>query len=188
MDRLPFPKAAWICPGPLPLLLPLLVIVPLLAACGDAPQGAGGGEEPSGATATSPATTTVFFTLDEKPVAVERTLAGEPGPEATLRALLQGPTADERAAGITSWFSEATGDRLLSVSLQAGGRLVVDFRDLREVIPNASSSTGSTLLLQELNTTLFQHPGVEVIEYRMEGSCQTFWGWLQYECRDVREG
>lgn len=113
-------------------------------------------------------------------------MAGNPGPEATLRALLQGPTPEERAAGINSWFSEATADRLHSVSLQEGGRLVVDFKDLREVIPNASASTGSTLLLQELNTTLFQQPGVEVIEYRMDGSCQAFWGWLQYECRDVR--
>lgn len=165
---------------------PLLILL-LASACVDAPQR---DEEGSPAdTAAAPITrTTLFFTRDEKPVAVERTLFGEAGPAATLRALLQGPTADERAAGITSWFSEATAGRLHSVSLQEGGRLVVDFHDLRQAIPNASSSTGSTLLLQELNTTLFQFPTVEVIEYRMDGSCQAFWGWLQYECQDVRRG
>jgi hypothetical protein len=159
----------------------------LAAGCGDgAPPEGGPGEDAPGDSAPPTAATTLYFVRGDAPAPVQRTVAGEPGPETTLRALLQGPTAQEREAGITSWFSDATADRLHSLSLAEGGRLVVDFNNLQEVIPNASSSTGSTFLLLELNSTLFQHPEVEVIEYRMEGSCQAFWGWLQYECQDVR--
>jgi hypothetical protein len=171
-------------PGARAAALVLLLLLP--AGCGDAAPPEGGRSEEAPWDSAPLTTTTLYFVRGDAPAPVERTVAGEAGPETTLRALLQGPTPQEREAGISSWFSDTTADRLHSLSLAGGGRLVVDFNDLQEVIPNASSSTGSTLLLLELNTTLFQHPEVEVIEYRMEGSCQAFWGWLQYECQDVR--
>ncbi len=55
-------------------------------------------------------------------------------------------------------------------------------------IPGASSSTGSTLLLLELNGTVFSIPQVRSVEYRLEGSCEAFWEWLQYDCRIVERG
>jgi hypothetical protein len=41
------------------------------------------------------------------------------------------------------------------------------------------------MLLQELNGTVFQFPEIRSVEYRMEGSCDLFWEWLQYGCRVV---
>lgn len=68
---------------------------------------------------------------------------------------------------------------LNDATLDDRGHAIVDVRDLRRVIPNASSSAGSRLLLGELNAIVFQFPAVQTIEYRIEGSCETFWEWLQ---------
>lgn len=98
---------------------------------------------------------------------------------AALEALVSGPDSDERAAEIGSWFGPATADMLRSVTL-SDGHAVVDFDDLRTVIPNASSSAGSALLLSQLDATVFQFGSVESVEYRLEGNCEAFNEWLQY--------
>jgi hypothetical protein len=61
----------------------------------------------------------------------------------------------------------------------------VDFEDLRALIPNASSSAGSALLLEELNTAVFSVEGVRSVDYLIEGSCDRFWEWLQYGCQTI---
>lgn len=148
------------------------------------------GESPADAPESPAAidSVTVVFTKEEAPAPVRR-----PVPESSsspLRAaldwLVQGPTPAEQAAGIRSWFSEETADVLRSVELDSAGQAIVDFRDLRPLIPNASSSFGSTMLLQELNGTIFQFSEIDAVEYRMEGSCDLFWEWLQYGCQVVR--
>jgi hypothetical protein len=155
--------------------LPAYGLALLLAACG--PTDAGSTPEPPQDTTR---TVLVHFTRDEEPVPVERRI-----PEtrqvlrATLEAQLRGPTADERATGLTSFFSEATAGLLNQVTLDEQGRAIIDFRDLRPVIPNASSSAGSQILLGELDATVFQFPNVQSVEYRIDGSCEVFWEWLQ---------
>jgi hypothetical protein len=62
---------------------------------------------------------------------------------------------------------------------------VVDLGDLRSVIPNASTSTGSTLLLEQLNATVFQFSTAERVDYRLEGSCDAFFEWLQRGCEVI---
>lgn len=129
---------------------------------------------------------TVYFTRGEAPVAVARAVPAERADlSAVLEQLLAGPTAAERAQGITSWFSTATAGSLRSATVDRSGRAIVDFADLPGAIPNASSSTGSALLLQELNGTVFADPAVRSVEYRTDGSCEAFWNWLQYDCRIV---
>jgi hypothetical protein len=100
---------------------------------------------------------------------------------AALRALLAGPTETERAAGLTSWFSEATAGALLSVSVD-DGLATIDFGDFSAVIPNASTSAGSAMLISELNATMFQFIEVEGFLYRFDGDCDAFWNWLQAAC------
>jgi spore germination protein GerM len=107
------------------------------------------------------------------------------GLDDALRALLRGPDPGEREAGMDSWFSAATAGLLRSATVDAEGRAVVDFADLRATIPNASTSAGSAMLLRELNATVFEYPAVQSVEYRIEGSCDVFGEWLQYGCVTV---
>ena len=125
----------------------------------------------------------VWFSRGEVPVAVERRVE-EGGPEAALSELVRGPSAAERSAGITSWFSDSTAAALEGVD-QQGGLLIVNFRGLDRLIPGAGSSAGSAQLLASLDSTVFQFPSVDAVEYRLGGSCQAFWAWLQRECERV---
>lgn len=98
--------------------------------------------------------------------------------KASLTALLEGPNAAERTAKIGSWFSADTAGMLTSVKI-AAGHAVVDFKDLRPVIPSASASLGSARLLAELDATVFQFPSIASAEYRIDGSCEAFTEWIQ---------
>jgi hypothetical protein len=99
--------------------------------------------------------------------------------DASLVALLSGPTAEEQQASLSSWFSAATKDALRGVTI-TNAHAVVDFVDLRRLIPNASSSAGSERLLSQLDATVFQFSSVRSVEYRLDGSCADFNEWLQY--------
>lgn len=131
---------------------------------------------------------TIHFSRGEATATVTRRVSPDSARlEAALRQLLRGPTPAERADGIHSWFSETTAQALRSVQMDEAGHAVVDFADLRELIPNASTSAGSGMLLRELNGTVFAVPSVESVEYRIEGSCEDFWEWLQYGGCPVQE-
>jgi hypothetical protein len=95
-----------------------------------------------------------------------------------MRALLAGPTAAERARGYGGWFSGKTANKLHAVHI-GRGVAYVDFHDFRRVIPNASSSCGSALLLAELNTTATQFPSVRRAVYSFNGDRRGFYEWLQ---------
>jgi hypothetical protein len=129
----------------------------------------------------------VVFTRDEMPVSVSRPgTSASSGVRTALEWLVTGPTPEERAAGIQSWFSDRTAAALKSVAVDSAGNAAVDFQDLRRLIPNASTSAGSGMLLQELQGTLFQFPEIVSVEFRIDGSCELFWEWLQYGCHAVR--
>jgi hypothetical protein len=123
---------------------------------------------------------TVYFTCrdTDELVAVDRAVPRSTGVlRASLDALVVGPGD----SGLLSWFSPDTASIVRSVDL-AAGHAVVDFVDLRPVIPNASTSGGSALLLSQLDATVFVIPSIDTVEYRMEGSCQDFGEWVQTGC------
>lgn len=95
-----------------------------------------------------------------------------------LRALLRGPTIAERRRGYGGWFSARTAGALRSVRIR-GGVAYVDLRDLSRVIPNASTSCGSALLLAQLDRTATQFPSVRRAVYSFGGSTRAFYEWLQ---------
>jgi putative hemolysin len=97
-----------------------------------------------------------------------------------VTALLAGPTPEELAAGYGGWFSAETEGLLRSVAV-ADGTARVDFADLRSVIPNASTSCGSTALLAQLDQTLLQFAEIDATVYSINGSPEAFYEWLQYE-------
>lgn len=109
---------------------------------------------------------------------VPRTVARPAVLAGAMRALLRGPTAAERARGYGGWFSKKTAGMLRSVRI-ARGVAHVDFRDFSRVIPNASTSCGSALLLAQLDRTATQFPSVRRAVYSFDGSRRAFYEWLQ---------
>ena len=167
-------------------VLALAVAVLGLGACGD-------DEEPAASTTTSsaPATSTtvetheirVFWLTgpgdDCSAVApVSRTVRGAAVLAEAVRALLAGPTPDERARGLGSLFSEKTAGMLRSARIEDGVARI-DFSDFSQVIPNASSSCGSQGLLAQLDATATQFPTVKRAVYSFEGDVAAFYEWLQ---------
>ena len=122
----------------------------------------------------------VWFSRGEEPVPVPRPSDGAPIMDAVL-ALVGGPTPAEQQRGLSSWFSDTTRHVVRRVQ-EEDGFVVVDFHALPALIPNASSSAGSQQLLTALDSTIFQFPGTDSVEYRLDGSCQAFFEWLQRDC------
>jgi Immunoglobulin-like domain of bacterial spore germination/Sporulation and spore germination len=138
-----------------------------------------------GASAAS-TTVSVFFTDGNGSVAgFTRTVPKTVGVlKAALAQELAGPAAADGA--VTSVFSGATAGVPVSVSISPAGAAVVDFDpSLQANAPNASASAASAQMVAELNATVFQFPSVQSVEYRIGGSCDAFWTWLQGACHVV---
>jgi len=120
----------------------------------------------------------VFFHRGEELVEVRRSGPPTVGVlRQALDALVAGPLPSD-GPGLTSLFSSATADVIAGVSVGEDGLAVVD---LARTVDNASTSAGSAALLESLDATVFQFPTVERIEYRLSGSCEAFWTWLQMD-------
>jgi spore germination protein GerM len=113
-------------------------------------------------------------------------LADEDPLARALEELLAGPTSEESALGYISPFSAATNDALISAAIDPSGNSVVDLDDLREILPSGGTSQ-TALLLAQLYSAVFQFPAAQSIEFRMDGSCETFWiDWLGADsCQEV---
>jgi spore germination protein GerM len=110
--------------------------------------------------------------------AVRRAVATPAVLKGALQALLRGPTAAERRRGFGGWFSARTAGRLRGVRI-ANGVAHVDFRNFRRIVPNASTSCGSALLLAQLDRTVLQFPTVRRSIYSFDGRRAAFYEWLQ---------
>lgn len=110
-------------------------------------------------------------------------LAGTESDEAKLEAaiteLLKGPTFfEESDQEYSSFFSVETQGYLIDANIE-DKIAYINFKDFREIIPNASSSCGSTQLLAALNHTALQFEDVERAIYAFDGSAKDFYEWLQ---------
>jgi len=156
---------------------------PSPAGPSDATAGGSASATPTASAAASAWARVLVYFLEDVSVdcvarrAVERTVDSRT-PAAALRALLAGPTPDELARGYSSWFSAATADALVAVAV-TDGTARVSFRDLRPIIPNASSSCGSEALLSALDATLLQFPEIRSTRYSFLGDEAAFYEWLQ---------
>ena len=172
-----------------------LLAAAVLVGCGSGSTGGSTTGTPATTTppATAPATTpqrtarvSVFMPLGDpgsdcdrvRPVA--RTVPAPAVLHAAMAALLQGPTPAERRAGYDGWFSADTAGALRGVTLR-DGVAHIDFADLRRLIPNASSSCGSALLLAQLDRTAAQFPAVRRAVYSLDGDVAAFYEWLGYD-------
>ena len=97
--------------------------------------------------------------------------------------LFFGPTETEKKAGYNSFFSQETNYILHSVKV-AQGIAYVNIKDVRKIIPNASSSCGSAQLLAQIRETLQQFPGINDFRVAIDSDPEPFYEWLQIGCQD----
>lgn len=115
-------------------------------------------------------------------VAVEREVE-EASLVSVMEQLLAGPTEEEESEGLGGWFSQDTEGMLISAEID-GDVARADFDDFRDVIPNASTSCGSAMLLAQLDSTAGQFDVSDTL-YSIEGEPQTFYEWLQLDTPDL---
>jgi spore germination protein GerM len=165
----------------------LILAALMLGACDGTREPSTTGE--TGTQATQPGAASqevqVFFGVDGsrecgEVVSYPRLIPADSDPiRGAFDALLAGPLSAE--TGATSWFSTATAGAVLSTDL-VGSVLTIDMADLSGVIPNASSSCGSSAFLSQLQATAFQFEEVEEVIFLFEGSCDRLFEFLQMEC------
>jgi hypothetical protein len=90
-----------------------------------------------------------------------------------LGQLMAGPTEQERADGLSSFWSNHQ-QLLRSVRIVNETRAVVDFDDAVSDIANIGTSTGGKMFGDALDATVFQFPKVQTIVYTLEGNCEAF--------------
>ena len=126
----------------------------------------------------------VFFTNlelggEDEVHPVNRTTMGSDVVTVAFTELVAGPTADERDEGYSSWFSQETAGVVESVTIGDGVAQVSFDAALPSLIPNASTSAGSLMLLASLDATAEQFPTVDRAVYSLEGDVPAFYEWLQ---------
>jgi hypothetical protein len=151
---------------------------------GEGAQADDGTDDGATPTPAEEATVEVFFTnadlgTDPEVFPVERTVALPAVLRGALEALLAGPTPGEEADGYRSFFSSETADQLDDVTIEDGVAEVSFSSELPELIPNASTSAGSTSLLAALDATTTQFDTVDEAVYSLEGDVDAFYEWLQ---------
>ena len=171
---------------PLLLIAAALVIVAgaaLLPACGGSSGGGTPGaattdtatpsgaatapSSPSASPSAAPAVTTIrlYFLRGEKLGVAERRVAHTTMPAtAAMKALLAGPTAAEKAAGLTSAVPEGTG--LLGLSIVDGTRARVDLSD---AFASGGGSLSMTARVAQVVYTLTRFPTVRSVEFLIGG-------------------
>jgi len=109
-------------------------------------------------------------------VPVQRvTAAGEDPISTAMEALLAGATAEESAAGFTSWFSSSTADALLEASVDDAGLAMTDLDgDSILGMNNVSTTTGGDFFRGQLYGTAFALEEVSAVGFSIEGSTSAF--------------
>jgi carbon monoxide dehydrogenase subunit G len=115
---------------------------------------------PSGVTAQ----VSVYFAQNGKLVPVRRTVAGPGVAAAAIRALLAGPDAAERRAGMSS--SVPAGTSLRDVSVHGGTAIA----DLDRTYESGGGTASMTARLGQVVFTLTQFPAIQRVTFAIEGT------------------
>ncbi len=165
-------------------LLRLMALAAVTALAGVSAGGGLGAAAPDAGASAARTEVRVFFPRGDagrecrRVLPLVRTVSGPGVLRGAMSALLRGPTAAERRRGYGGWFSSKTAGRLRSVRIVRSVARI-DFRDFSRIIPNASTSCGSSLLLAQLDRTARQFPSVSRAVYSFDGSVPAFYRWLQ---------
>jgi len=163
-------------------VLMVVMAAALVAACG----GSGGGASPTPAatvtvtetpsaspslttaptaTPSSMTTLSLYFLRGEELGVAERRVPSTTKPAtAATEALLAGPTAAERAAGLTTTVPEGT--RLLGLRIQSGVATV----DLSGAFASGGGSLSMQARVAQVVYTLTRFPTVRAVDFRLDGA------------------
>lgn len=118
----------------------------------------------------------------QRPVPDSAAASPEARLEAAIRALVAGPTADERERGFRSFFSADAGVRLLDARVsEAGDTAWLDFTSFEGRLPDGPGvrSFVPPGVMAELTWTVFRSsPELEAVRFAFEGSESAFWSWV----------
>lgn len=115
-------------------------------------------------------------------VAVSRRVpATEAVAAAALQELFRGPTAEERARGLVTFFGPETADLLAGVRI-ADGTAYVDLRASLLTINNVSTTCGSAIFDAQVRATLQQFSTVQAVLYAVEGDPAAYYEQMQLSC------
>ena len=131
----------------------------------------GGDEGSSTTTGTTPVETTpettslaVYLLRDGKIAPVRRSVEATPGvARASLEALLEGPTSEERAGGLVSAIP--VGTRLLDIAVADGVATV----DLSGEFDDGGGSASMQARVAQVVATLTRFPTIERVGFRLDG-------------------
>jgi hypothetical protein len=158
MSRLPIRPAATVA----------MLCALLAAGCDSGSSGESAtGAPPTTATETRPVTSSVavYLLRDGKVSPVRRTIESTPAvARAALTELLKGPTADERADGLSSAIPNETALRDISLS---GGVATVD---LDGTFDDAGGSASMLGRVAQIVATLTRFPTIERVAFRIDGA------------------
>jgi hypothetical protein len=114
---------------------------------------------------------------------VERTIPYGDGslPRLALEQLFGGPSEAEKAQGYSSFFSEKTKEILLDFKVE-NETAYVNFKDIRSLLPNITTSCGSAEFLAQAGETLKHYRTIKKVIYAIEGDPETFYEWMQFGC------
>ena len=101
-----------------------------------------------------------------------------------LEQLFAGPTAEEKAKGYYSDFSDDTKSILISVKVK-NGAAYVNLKDptLTPILGNFTTSCGGSNFFGQVENTLKQFPSIRSVFFAIEGDPSLFYDWMQVgEC------
>lgn len=99
----------------------------------------------------------------------------------TLKQLFAGPREEEKNEGLRPhWITGDSSSNLKSITVE-GKTAYVDWKDIRTVVPNASTSCGSASFLAPIDRTLEQFPQITTVMHQIEGNEVTFYEWMQQD-------
>lgn len=104
----------------------------------------------------------------------------------SLQELFKGPTAAEVDQGFTSFFSADTADILTDLKIQ-NGTVYLNLKDIRPLIPNASTSCGSQALLSQIEETIKHTREFDRVIITIDQDAQAFYDWLQLGCQESND-
>jgi len=115
---------------------------------------------------------------------VERRISeGQEMISGSLFNLFSGPTEEEKEQGYTSIFSNNTLYILKWVKV-TGGTAYLNLKDIRNIIPNASSSCGNEQFESQIINTIGQFVDINKLVIAIEGNPETYYEWNQIGCQD----